>query len=58
MKWAYSIPGKLKLSLLLTGVACLILVNNLIERSQSRELKTAFESMFTDRLIAESYIIL
>lgn len=57
MKWAYHIPGKLKISLLLTGVICLIMFNNLTERWTSRELKSAFESMYADRLMAESYIL-
>lgn len=57
MKWTYSIPGKLKASLLLTGVIGIILFNNLTERSQSQELKSAFESIYEDRLIAESYIL-
>lgn len=57
MKWTYSIPGKLKASLLLTGVIIIILFNNLTERSQSQELKSAFESIYQDRLIAESYIL-
>lgn len=57
MKWAYHIPGKLKISLLLTVVICLIMFNNLTERWTSRELKSAFESMFEDRLMAESYIL-
>jgi hypothetical protein len=57
MKWTYAIPAKLKASLVLTGVIGIILINNLTERSQTRELKTAFESMYEDRLIAESYIL-
>nr|WP_287935947.1 MCP four helix bundle domain-containing protein [Algoriphagus sp.] len=57
MKWTYAIPAKLKASLVLTGVIGIILVNNLTERSQTRELKTAFESIYEDRLIAESYIL-
>lgn len=57
MKWPYQIRGKLKISLLLTGLICMILINNLRERSQSRELREVFESLYQDRLIAESYIL-
>ena len=57
MNWTYHLPGKLKVSLILTGLMGLILVNNLLERSQTRQLKTAFESIYKDRLIAESYIL-
>ena len=57
MKWTYPIPNKLGTSLLLMGVLVLVLFNNLSERSNSRQLKTAFESIYEDRLIAESYIL-
>jgi hypothetical protein len=57
MKWTYSIPEKFKASLLLTGVIVIILFNNLSERTNSRQLKSAFESIYEDRLMAESYIM-
>jgi hypothetical protein len=57
MKWTYSIPDKFKASLLLTGVIVIILFNNLSERTNSRQLKSAFESIYEDRLMAESYIM-
>lgn len=57
MKWTYSIPEKFKASLLLTGVIVIILFNNLSERTNSRQLKSAFESIYEDRLMAESYIL-
>jgi hypothetical protein len=57
MKLLYTVPGKLKVSLVLTGLIAFMLFNNILERSQSRELKTAFESIYKDRLIAESYIL-
>lgn len=57
MKWTYSIPEKFKASLLLTGVIVVILLNNLSERTNSRQLKSAFESIYEDRLMAESYIL-
>ncbi|SEG50116.1 MCP four helix bundle domain-containing protein [Algoriphagus boritolerans] len=57
MKWTYSIPDKFKASLLLTGVIVIILFNNLSERTNTRQLKSAFESIYEDRLMAESYIL-
>ncbi len=57
MKWTYRIPNKLGTSLLLMGVLALVLVNNLKERSNSKQLETAFESIYADRLMAESYIL-
>ncbi|GAA0879658.1 hypothetical protein GCM10009119_26270 [Algoriphagus jejuensis] len=57
MKWTYSIPRKTSTALLLLGVLTLVLVNNLRERSNSKEIKTAFESIYEDRLVVESYIL-
>jgi hypothetical protein len=57
MKWTYSIPRKTITALLLAGVLALVLVNNLRERSNAAELKTAFESIYQDRLMVESYIL-
>ncbi|GAB3218163.1 hypothetical protein J0A67_02165 [Algoriphagus aestuariicola] len=57
MKWTYRIPNKLGTSLLLMVVLALVLVNNLRERSNSKQLETAFESIYADRLMAESYIL-
>lgn len=42
---------------MLSGVLVVVLANNLKERSNSRELKTAFESIYQDRLMVESYIL-
>lgn len=57
MQWTYHIPHKMGTSLLLMGVLVLVLFNNLNERSNSTKLKTAFESIYEDRLMAESYIL-
>ncbi|MBN7812250.1 hypothetical protein J0A68_14950 [Algoriphagus sp. H41] len=57
MKWTYRIPNKLGTSLLLMGIMALVLVNNFVERSNSRQLEMAFESIYADRLIVESYIL-
>lgn len=57
MKWTYQIPNKLATALMLLGVLLLVFFNNLKERSNSTKLKTAFESIYEDRLMAESYIL-
>jgi hypothetical protein len=57
MKWTYRVPQKLVTSLLLSGALIMVLVNNLKERSNSAQLKTAFASIYEDRLMAESYIL-
>ncbi len=57
MKWTYNIPKKTKTALLLLGVLVLVLANNLRDRSNSKQLKTAFESIYEDRLMVESYIL-
>lgn len=57
MKWTYHIPNKLATALMLMGVLLLVFFNNLKERSNSTKLETAFESIYEDRLMAESYIL-
>jgi len=57
MKWTYSIPKKTGTALLLLTVLVLVLANNLRDRSNSERLKTAFESIYEDRLMVESYIL-
>ena len=57
MKWTYQIPNKLATALMLMGVLLLVFFNNLKERSNSTKLETAFESIYEDRLMAESYIL-
>lgn len=39
------------------GALVLVLANNLKERANSKQLKNAFESIYEDRLMAESYIL-
>ncbi|OOG77497.1 hypothetical protein [Algoriphagus sp. A40] len=56
MKWTYCIPNKMGTSILLMGALVLVLVNNLKERANSKQLKTAFESIYEDRLMAETYL--
>lgn len=57
MKWTYQIPNKLATALMLLGVLLLVFFNNLKERSNSTKLESAFESIYEDRLMAESYIL-
>jgi hypothetical protein len=57
MKWTYSIKNKLTTSMLLLGVVLVVFFNNLNERRNSRELRIAFDSIYQDRLLAESYIL-
>lgn len=57
MNSIYSIPGKLKISILLTGMIGLILIKNLYERSFTKDIQSTMESLYEDRLIAESYIL-
>jgi hypothetical protein len=57
MKWTYSIKHKLTAASLLFGVILLVMVTNMNQRNQIAELETAFEAMYRDRLVAESYIL-
>lgn len=57
MKWIYGIKNKLTTSMLLLGVVLVVFFNNLNDRRNSRELRFAFDSIYKDRLLAESYIL-
>ncbi|MEX2567550.1 MAG: MCP four helix bundle domain-containing protein [Cyclobacteriaceae bacterium] len=57
MRWTYSVKNKLTASLLLCGVIVVVLLNNINERYNNAELKTAFDAIYQDRLLAESYIL-
>ena len=57
MKWTFSIKNKLATSMLLLGVVLVVFFNNLNERRNSKELRIAFDSIYEDRLMAESYIL-
>lgn len=56
MKWAYSIKQKTKAAVILAVVLGLILLTNLWERQQFKQLEQSFASMYEDRLMAESYL--
>jgi hypothetical protein len=57
MKWTYAIPHKFTTSLLLLTVILIVFFNNLQERRNSSELRIAFDAIYEDRLLAESYIL-
>lgn len=56
MKWTYGIQRKATAAILLAVVLGLVMLNNLVERSQIRRLDKSFSSMYEDRLLAESYL--
>jgi len=51
------VRNKMTASLLFFVVIVVVLLNNFNERYQNEELKTAFDAIYEDRLIAESYIL-
>lgn len=57
MKWTYSVKNKITAASLLFGVIVVVLLINFNQRNQIDELKSAFESIYRDRLVAESYIL-
>lgn len=57
MKWTNSIPHKFTTAMLLLTVLSVVFFNNFQERRNIKELKTAFDSIYEDRLLAESYIL-
>ncbi|WP_375583377.1 hypothetical protein [Cyclobacterium xiamenense] len=57
MKWTYTVKHKLTAASLLFGVILLVMATNVNQRSQIAELETAFEAIYRDRLVAESYIL-
>lgn len=56
MKWTYSIKNKVTASVLLVVVLGLVLLNNIDERQNSDKLRSAFETMYKDRMVVEGYI--
>lgn len=57
MKWTYSIKHKITAASLLLGVIVLVMITNINQRNQIDELESAFEAIYRDRLVAESYIL-
>ncbi|WP_143156031.1 MCP four helix bundle domain-containing protein [Cyclobacterium lianum] len=57
MKWTYSIKHKITTASLLFGVILVVLLINSNQRKQIEDLKSAFETIYRDRLVAESYIL-
>ncbi len=57
MKWTYSIKNKLIASLALLVLCLLVLLSNYNDREHSREVKDTINTMYKDRLVAESYLM-
>lgn len=57
MRWTYSIKHKITAASLLLGVIVLVMITNINQRNQIEELESAFEAIYRDRLVAESYIL-
>ncbi len=57
MKWTYSIKNKLIASLALLILCLLVLISNYNDRKHTREVKETINTMYKDRLMAESYIM-
>lgn len=57
MKWTYSIKNKLIASLALLVLCLLVLLSNYNDRQHSREVKDTINTMYKDRLVAESYLM-
>ncbi len=56
MKWTYGIKNKLFAAVLLFLVMALVLLNNFNQRANSTKISKAINSIYDDRLIAESYL--
>jgi len=57
MRWTYSVKNKITAASLLFGVIVVVLLVNINQRKQIGNLESAFEAIYRDRLIAESYIL-
>ncbi len=57
MKWTYSVKNKLIVSLALLVLSMLVLISNYNDREHTREVKETINTMYKDRLMAESYIM-
>lgn len=57
MKWLYPIQKKLPVSFMLLVIALLIFINNIYERSNSRQINKLVTSIYDDRLVVENYIL-
>lgn len=56
MKRSFALHNKLKLSLLLLIVFCIVLVKNIVEKYHVSTLGDSFASVYEDRLLVEGYI--
>lgn len=56
MKWAYAIRNKIAASLLLFVVLGVVILNNTVERRNSKEIQQSITTIYDDRLVVEEYI--
>ena len=56
MKWAYSISNKITASILLFVVLGVVVLNNILERKNAREIQQVVTTIYNDRLVVEGYI--
>ncbi len=56
MKWIYAIQQKAQVAFLLALILFGVFVKNILERNNVSELGDSFSSVYTDRLLVESYI--
>ena len=56
MKWTYSIQQKITAAIVLAAVIGVTMLTNLVERSRFQSLDRSLETLYEDRLMAESYL--
>jgi len=56
MKWTYSITQKMTAALVLAAVIGVTMLTNLVERNRFQSLDRSLETLYEDRLMAESYL--
>lgn len=57
MKWTYSIKNKMLASFVLLVLCLLVLLSNYNDRQHSKEVKQTINTLYQDRLMAESYLM-
>jgi len=56
MKWTYSIKQKMTAAIILGAVIGVTMLTNLVERNRFQSLDKSLETLYEDRLMAESYL--
>ncbi len=56
MKWTYSIQQKTTAAIILAAVIGVTMLTNLVERNRFQSLDRSLETLYEDRLMAESYL--